>query len=111
MGAIDQGTSSTRFCIVNHAGKMVAQHQIEHKQIYPEVGASEFEIFRCAKDFLWLRLLDASELMCHQFQLRNVSILPVCIPKARCVFHSLRFTSLGGWSMIRWKFGTTQKNV
>ena len=44
LGAIDQGTSSTRFCIVNHAGDMVAQHQIEHKQIYPEVENLALEI-------------------------------------------------------------------
>lgn len=38
IGAIDQGTTSTRFIIFNGIGEPVAMHQIEFKQIYPESG-------------------------------------------------------------------------
>ncbi len=35
VGAIDQGTSSSRFVVFSRDGKIVAKHQLEHKQIYP----------------------------------------------------------------------------
>lgn len=38
VGAIDQGTTSTRFLIFNRSGEVVAQHQLEFKQIYPSPG-------------------------------------------------------------------------
>lgn len=38
VGAIDQGTTSTRFLIFNTSGEVVALHQIEFKQIYPQPG-------------------------------------------------------------------------
>lgn len=38
IGAIDQGTTSTRFLIFNKSGEVVALHQIEFKQIYPNPG-------------------------------------------------------------------------
>jgi len=38
VGAIDQGTTSTRFLIFNKDGEPVATHQIEFKQIYPNSG-------------------------------------------------------------------------
>jgi glycerol kinase len=38
VGAIDQGTTSTRFIIFNNRGEVVAVHQIEFEQIYPNPG-------------------------------------------------------------------------
>lgn len=38
IGAIDQGTTSSRFLIFNRTGEPVAQHQEEFKQIYPNSG-------------------------------------------------------------------------
>ncbi|MCC3335732.1 glycerol kinase GlpK [Mycolicibacterium smegmatis] len=38
VGAIDQGTTSTRFMIFDHAGNEVARHQLEHEQILPRPG-------------------------------------------------------------------------
>jgi len=38
VGAIDQGTTSSRFLIFNRAGEPIASHQIEFKQIYPHSG-------------------------------------------------------------------------
>lgn len=38
VGAIDQGTTSTRFLIFNTSGEVVALHQIEFNQIYPQPG-------------------------------------------------------------------------
>jgi glycerol kinase len=38
VGAIDQGTTSTRFMIFDHSGKVVSVDQKEHEQIYPKPG-------------------------------------------------------------------------
>jgi glycerol kinase len=38
VGAIDQGTTSTRFMIFDHAGNEVSKHQLEHEQILPQPG-------------------------------------------------------------------------
>ena len=38
VGAIDQGTTSSRFMIFDHSGKEVARHQLEHEQILPQAG-------------------------------------------------------------------------
>src|SRR4029450_11354905 len=42
-GAIDQGTTSTRFMIFDHAGQVVAVDQKEHEQIYPKPGWVEHD--------------------------------------------------------------------
>ena len=43
VGAIDQGTTSTRFVVVDEAGAIVAMEQQEHAQIYPRPGWVEHD--------------------------------------------------------------------
>lgn len=43
VGAIDQGTSSTRFMLFDHNGDVVAVDQREHTQIYPSPGLVEHD--------------------------------------------------------------------
>jgi glycerol kinase len=43
VGAIDQGTSSTRFIVFDGAGKVVVCAQKEHRQIYPQPGWVEHD--------------------------------------------------------------------
>jgi glycerol kinase len=43
IGAIDQGTTSTRFMIFDHDGQEVARHQLEHAQIMPRPGWVEHD--------------------------------------------------------------------
>jgi glycerol kinase len=43
IGAIDQGTTSTRFLIFDRDGKIVASAQKEHAQIYPQPGWVEHD--------------------------------------------------------------------
>ena len=38
VGAVDQGTTSTRFIIFDHAGRIVGLDQKEHEQIFPKPG-------------------------------------------------------------------------
>jgi glycerol kinase len=43
LGALDQGTTSTRFMVFDHAGRIVSQAQEEHEQIYPSAGCVEHD--------------------------------------------------------------------
>jgi glycerol kinase len=43
VGALDQGTSSTRFVIFDRAGRLIALDQREHRQIYPQAGWVEHD--------------------------------------------------------------------
>ncbi|GAA2992402.1 glycerol kinase GlpK [Streptosporangium longisporum] len=38
VGAVDQGTTSTRFMIFDHGGNEIGRHQLEHEQILPRAG-------------------------------------------------------------------------
>src|SRR5512134_622746 len=50
VGALDQGTTSTRFMIFDHSGKVVGIDQKEHEQIYPKPGWVEHDA-----DEIWTR--------------------------------------------------------
>ncbi|KAI8887567.1 glycerol kinase [Backusella circina FSU 941] len=57
IGAIDQGTTSTRFFIFDQAGNHVTSHQLEFEQIYPRPGWIEHDpydlldsVIRCADE-------------------------------------------------------------
>ncbi len=43
VGALDQGTTSTRFMVFDHQGQVVAVDQKEHEQIYPKPGWVEHD--------------------------------------------------------------------
>ncbi len=54
-GALDQGTTSTRFMIFDHRGKVVGIDQKEHEQIYPKPGLVEhdpMEIWQRSEDVI-----------------------------------------------------------
>jgi glycerol kinase len=53
IGAIDQGTTSTRFIVFDAAGKVVACAQKEHRQIYPQAGWVEHDA-----EEIWQRTQD-----------------------------------------------------
>lgn len=43
IGALDQGTTSSRFIIFDEQGNIVNSHQLEHKQIFPQPGWVEHD--------------------------------------------------------------------
>src|SRR5215475_10827714 len=43
VGALDQGTTSTRFMVFDHDGREVARHQLEHRQILARPGWVEHD--------------------------------------------------------------------
>src|SRR5215475_2764639 len=53
VGAIDQGTTSTRFIIFDRLGSVVSWAQKEHEQIYPQPGWVEHD-----PDEIWRRTRD-----------------------------------------------------
>ena len=67
VGAIDQGTTSTRFMIFDHGGRVVARHQLEHEQILPRAGWVEhdpLEIWRRTENVIEVAL-DRARLTAH----------------------------------------------
>jgi glycerol kinase len=59
VGALDQGTTSTRFMIFNHSGGVVGIDQKEHEQIYPKPGWVEhdaMEIWERSKEVIRVAL-------------------------------------------------------
>ncbi len=53
VAAVDQGTTSTRCMLFNHAGESVAIDQMEHEQIYPKPGWVEHDPLE-----IWARTQD-----------------------------------------------------
>lgn len=52
VGAIDQGTTSTRFIVFDRSGRIVCSAQREHEQIYPQAGWVEHDA-----EEIWRRTL------------------------------------------------------
>ena len=55
IAAIDQGTTSTRCMIFNHAGEHLANDQLEHTQVFPQAGWVEhapLEIWERTRDVI-----------------------------------------------------------
>jgi glycerol kinase len=55
VGALDQGTTSTRFMIFDHSGQVVAIDQKEHEQIYPKPGWVEHDPLE-----IWTRCVEVT---------------------------------------------------
>jgi len=63
LGALDQGTTSTRFIVMRSHGGIIAQAQREHRQIYPRPGWVEHdaaEIWRNAQTVIEAALAEAN---------------------------------------------------
>ncbi len=63
VAAVDQGTTSTRCMLFNHAGEPVGIHQMEHEQIYPKPGWVEhdpLEIWERTQDVIKGAMADAA---------------------------------------------------
>ena len=65
LGALDQGTTSTRFMVFDRGGRIVAQAQKEHEQIYPQPGWVEHNPRE-----IWQRTLEVIEADCAEARLQ-----------------------------------------
>ncbi len=72
--AIDQGTTSTRFMLFDHAGNIVAVEQREHQQIYPQPGWVEHNPWE-----IWQRTQDvaAGALQKSHVELKDISAVGI----------------------------------
>ncbi|MCW2526519.1 MAG: putative glycerol kinase [Pseudonocardiales bacterium] len=56
VGALDQGTTSTRFMVFDHAGTEIGRHQVEHDQKLPRAGWVEHDPIE-----IWQRTVEVIE--------------------------------------------------
>ena len=78
VGAIDQGTTSTRFIIFDGDGRIVAQAQKEHEQIYPRPGWVEHD-----PEEIWTRTREVIAGALDAARLRAVDLAGVGITNQR----------------------------
>jgi len=78
IAAIDQGTTSTRCIIFDHAGRVVAQDQREHTQIYPRPGWVEHDALE-----IWQRVYEVVSGALNKAGLVNKDIAAIGITNQR----------------------------
>ena len=78
IGAIDQGTTSTRFMVFDHSGAEVARHQLEHAQILPRPGWVEHDPAE-----IWERTATVVGTALHQAGLRTADLAAVGLTNQR----------------------------
>ncbi len=78
IGAIDQGTTSTRFIVFDAAGRVVACAQKEHKQIYPQPGWVEHDA-----EEIWQRTQEVMPQAMAEAQLNAGDIAAIGITNQR----------------------------
>jgi glycerol kinase len=78
IGAIDQGTTSTRFIVFDRSGKIVASAQKEHEQIYPRPGWVEH-----SPEEIWLRTQEVIAEAMRQSGLRPADLAGLGITNQR----------------------------
>ena len=78
VGAIDQGTTSTRFMIFDHGGAIVASHQLEHEQILPRAGWIEHDPLE-----IWRRTENVIEVALDKARLTSGDLAAVGITNQR----------------------------
>ncbi|MBA2639264.1 MAG: glycerol kinase GlpK [Nocardioidaceae bacterium] len=78
VGAIDQGTTSTRFMIFDHEGNEVARHQLEHEQFLPQAGWVEHDPAE-----IWERTCEVVETALKEAKLSHSDLVAVGITNQR----------------------------
>jgi len=78
VGAIDQGTTSTRFIVFDRAGRIVSVAQREHEQIYPQPGWVEHD-----PGEIWRRTREVIAAAMEQKNLRPRDIAAIGITNQR----------------------------
>src|SRR5262249_24658489 len=78
IGAIDQGTTSTRFIVFDRSARIVAMAQREHEQIYPQPGWVEHDAGE-----IWRRTLQVIEEAMAQRALRPKDFAAIGITNQR----------------------------
>jgi glycerol kinase len=78
VGAIDQGTTSSRFIVFDRSGTVVALAQKEHRQIFPQPGWVEHDPLE-----IWHNTIEVIEAALAQAKLRRQDLVAVGITNQR----------------------------
>ena len=78
IGALDQGTTSTRFMVFDRHGRVVSMAQKEHEQIYPNPGWVEHDALE-----IWRRTLEVVDEACEARGLRPKDLAAIGITNQR----------------------------
>jgi glycerol kinase len=78
IGAIDQGTTSTRFIVYDRSGNTVATAQKEHEQIYPQPGWVEHDAGE-----IWLRTTEVIDAALKEAGLTAADLAAIGITNQR----------------------------
>ena len=78
IGALDQGTTSTRFILFDRSGVVVSAAQREHRQFYPQPGWVEHD-----PDEIWQRSIEVIEEALMKNGLRSTALAAVGIANQR----------------------------
>jgi glycerol kinase len=78
IGAIDQGTTSTRFTVFDRSGRAVATAQKEHEQIFPQPGWVEHDA-----EEIWRRTEDVITEAMQERGLRSGDIVAIGVANQR----------------------------
>ena len=78
IGALDQGTTSTRFMIFDHRGRVVSVAQKDHEQIYPQPGWVEHDPLE-----IWRRTLEVIDEAAEARGLRAKDLTAIGITNQR----------------------------
>jgi glycerol kinase len=78
IGALDQGTTSTRFIVFDKAGRIVSLAQREHEQLYPKPGWVEHD-----SEEIWRRTQEVITDAMHHKSLRPSDLAAVGITNQR----------------------------
>lgn len=99
IGAIDQGTTSTRFIVFDHETNIVASDQKEHRQIYPAPGLVEHDALE-----IWNNTLEVISNAMRKSGLRSEDIKALGITNQRetCVLWN-KETGLPYGNAIVWQ--------
>lgn len=78
IGALDQGTTSTRFMVFDRQGREIARHQLEHRQVYPRPGWVEHDPLE-----IWARTQEAIQGALAKAGVRPGELLAIGITNQR----------------------------
>jgi glycerol kinase len=78
IGAIDQGTTSTRFIVFDRTGRIVSTAQEEHEQIYPQPGWVEHD-----PEEIWRRTQSVIQKAMHARELQPQDLAAIGITNQR----------------------------
>lgn len=107
IGAIDQGTTSTRFIIFDDRGQIVSSSQKEHRQIYPRPGWVEHdpeEIWRntneVISDALYKAGLHGWDISAIGITNQRETVIPFLKKNGKCLYNAIVWQDLRGSDFI-----------